>query len=374
MSVKHLYVHVPFCRAKCPYCDFYSTTAKVEPEKYLILLRRELELRNLNLKPDTIYFGGGTPSLMPPSFFESIITLFPSAKEITIEANPDDITKDYLKSLKETGVNRISIGVQSFQDKLLRILNRRHDGSKALNAVETAMSIFKNVSIDLMFGIPQQSEKELEKDLKTAVTLHVPHISSYALTVYKNTPLYAEIKNGSLTLPSEEEFSNQYRTVVSILESHGYEQYEISNFSRHGFRCKHNLSYWNLENYAGIGPSAASLISGNYRKNISNFKSYTKNIFSNNIKLEENLQLTNRELFEMKLAMGLRKKEGVTLTQEEFNRIKDILKKSSFMQTLIKENIIHIENCRIKINQNFFFISTTVISRIVAEIEPLFSR
>ncbi|WP_456397638.1 radical SAM family heme chaperone HemW [Desulfurobacterium sp.] len=368
MIVRHLYIHVPFCRTKCPYCDFYSTTEESNVKEYLYLLKKELEIREIAPIPETIYFGGGTPSLMPPLFFESILNMFPSAKEITVEANPEDLTLKYLKALKTSGINRISIGIQTFQEKLLKILNRRYNSEKALKSLYTATSIFDNVSIDIMFGIPGQNEEDLKKDLLTATNFPITHISCYALTIYEGTPFYNQVKKGRLELPSEEKFSKYYEKVIKILQNKGFSQYEISNFSRPNFECKHNLAYWNLKSYLGIGPSAASLIFKRYFKNISNYKEYRKGILSGNPILEEDLTFNEKEFLKIKIAMGLRKNRGIKLNSTEKNIFLSAVKKSSVLQTLLSNNVTVFENELLKLNPKYFLLSTNVIAKIINEI------
>ncbi|OMH41253.1 hypothetical protein BLW93_00870 [Desulfurobacterium indicum] len=322
--------------------------------------------------PETIYFGGGTPSLMPPFFFESILNIFPSAKEITVEINPDDVTFQYLKALKSAGINRISIGIQTFQEKLLKMLNRRHDSEKALKSLHTATSIFNNVSVDIMFGIPGQDENNLEKDLLTATDFPITHISCYALTVYEETPFYEQVKKGRLELPSEEKFSKYYGKTTKILQNKGFAQYEISNFSKPGFECKHNLAYWKLKSYLGIGPSAASMLSKTYFKNISDYKKYKEGILSGNPILEENLTFNDKEFVKIKIAMGLRKNRGIKLNPEEKNIFLSAVRKSSVLQTLLSSDIINFENEILKLNPDYFLLSTNIIGKIINEIEEQF--
>ncbi|WP_456438417.1 radical SAM family heme chaperone HemW [Desulfurobacterium sp.] len=368
MEVGHLYVHVPFCRTKCPYCDFYSTTGKVEPECYLNLLKEELKLKKLRVKPKTIYFGGGTPSLMPPSFFEHIISLFPEAEEITVEVNPDDVNHEYLKGLKSAGVNRISLGIQTFDDSLLKILKRKHTGTKGIKSIETAISIFDNVSIDLIFGIPGQDEKSMEKDLKTLMKFPLKHVSTYALTIYEKTPFHRLFKEKKYALPSEETFSKYYSLIVEKLSTGGFYQYEISNFSKLQFECKHNLAYWDMKNYLGIGPSAASLLANKYQKNVDNYFAYKNAISSGKVIYKEEVNLSREEVFKIKLAMGLRKTNGVNLKVEEEKVVRNSIEKSPFLQNLLNSRILILEKRKLKLNPEFLFVSSYLISRIGEEI------
>ena len=192
-EIKYLYVHIPFCKRKCPYCDFYSETDKdIDEERYLQLLLKEIEIKEASIEPETVYFGGGTPSLFSPFFFEKFLKQFKSSiEEITVEINPENASKEYLSQLKSAGVTRISLGIQTFNNKLLKLIGRNHTEKEALKSLENALSTFNNVSVDLMFAIPDQTKKLLLKDLEILTSFkELKHISVYGFTIYENTPIY----------------------------------------------------------------------------------------------------------------------------------------------------------------------------------------
>ena len=261
-----IYVHVPFCHRKCTYCAFFS---KVESERwtvesYVDALLEEMERRKgEQAHPiQTVYFGGGTPSLLPieqlARIVEGLRRCFDlsQVQEVTIEANPEDLTPDYLQSLRHIGLfNRMSIGVQSLDDSVLRMLNRRHTAQQALEAVENARAAeFNNVSVDFIYGVKDLMDFKDLKDFKDLVT----HVSAYALTVEPGTALAVQVEKGRVVLPDEEEVVRQYHALRQMLVSKGFEQYEVSNYSRPGFRSRHNSRYWNRIPYLGLGPGAHS--------------------------------------------------------------------------------------------------------------------
>lgn len=259
-----LYIHIPFCLSKCPYCDFYSVKYGSEAAKKY----KDAVIRNLsyygdvygNKKFDTVYFGGGTPILL----WREIIEILERANvvgnaEITVEANPCCSNEENLSALRSGGVNRVSFGVQSLDDGILNILGRRHNGTTALKAVQTASECgFQNISADLMLGVEGQGEKEVTDGIKRLSELSVTHISAYMLKIESGTPF----ANKKMNLPCEEEVCDIYLGAVKELSKSGFAQYEISNFSKKGFECRHNIKYWNSEEYLGIGPSAHSFLDG----------------------------------------------------------------------------------------------------------------
>lgn len=263
-----IYIHVPYCKTKCHYCDFYSIEGKVGMDSFHHVILQELNHRK-NYLPheivETIYFGGGTPSLIGSSQIEAIIngiaqhfTISPQA-EVTLEANPDDLNKETLLHWKQAGINRLSIGVQSFQDSDLKALGRRHDSSKAIESINLAHTIgFENISIDLIYGLPYSNTKLWEENLMMAMKLPVKHLSSYHLIVEKGTPLFNQVEEGKV-FPVEESISTeQYHLLREIALANGFIHYEISNFGKEGFFSRHNSSYWQQIAYLGLGPSAHS--------------------------------------------------------------------------------------------------------------------
>ena len=276
---KGLYIHIPFCERKCNYCDFYSGSYSADTKaRYVEKLCDEIrKWGRLNTCPiDTIYFGGGTPSLLSPAELTKIITEIRSFftvtadAEITCEVNPGDDV-DFIKTAAELGVNRISTGIQSSDEKELTLLGRRHSFCDAINTVTAAKNVgITNISVDIMIGLPNSSTESLQKTLKDILSLDVPHISSYILKIEEGTPFY---KNG-ITLPDEDEVADQYLFMSDSLKSAGYEHYEISNFAKSGFQSRHNNKYWNSEEYIGIGPAAHSFFEGKrfyYPRSIESF-------------------------------------------------------------------------------------------------------
>jgi oxygen-independent coproporphyrinogen-3 oxidase len=260
-----IYVHIPFCKKRCVYCDFFSSTDEDEKAGYVDALCEELREREDYLQGqsiDTIYFGGGTPTQLRAKDFDKIFKAIALKKppfEITLEANPDDITPAYLQSIQHLPFNRVSLGIQSFNDKELKCLNRRHDAASALTAVRLLQENgFDNVSIDLMYGLPGQTPEIWEANLRQAIDLNVQHISAYHLIYEENTPLFSLLERGVIT-PIDEDTSVQlFEILIDTLTSAGFEHYEISNFAQPGYRSRHNSSYWTGAHYLGIGASAHS--------------------------------------------------------------------------------------------------------------------
>ena len=258
-----IYVHVPFCHRKCTYCAFYS---KVESgtwkvESYVDALLQEMEVRKGEQAHPirTVYFGGGTPSILPIEQLTRIVAGLrrcfdlSQVEEMTLEANPEDLKPEYLSALRELGFNRLSIGIQSFDDRVLRMLNRRHTAAQAITAVENARTAgFDNISVDFIFGLPEISTFNFQ--LSTLVT----HVSAYALTVEPGTALAVQVEQGRVTLPDEDEVVRQYHELHRLFEAAGFRQYEVSNYARPGYESKHNSRYWDRTPYLGLGPAAHS--------------------------------------------------------------------------------------------------------------------
>ncbi len=263
-----IYIHIPFCRQKCYYCDFYKTVNTSLTVKFLPALESEIILRKGYLESETIetiYFGGGTPSVLTESELADILqTLHQQYSiscdaEITFEANPDDLSIEYLQGLKRTGVNRLSIGIQSFQDTFLKKMNRRHTAMQAVEAIENAANLgFDNISVDLIYGLPGLSSTAWKKDLKQVFKLPVQHLSAYHLTYHEGTAFYTWLKKGALKELKEAQSVSQFEILVEQAEKNGFEQYEISNFAKDRLYSKHNSSYWLGTKYLGLGPSAHS--------------------------------------------------------------------------------------------------------------------
>jgi oxygen-independent coproporphyrinogen-3 oxidase len=279
-----IYIHIPFCKTKCHYCDFYKTTGLGARTDFLSALKKEIIQRKCEVKDEiieSIYFGGGTPSVLKTGEINAVLELIRSAyhlhedTEVTLEANPDDLTVSCLQSLVHTGITRLSIGVQSFNNRDLKAMNRRHNAEQAFNCVKNALEAgFRNMSIDLIYGLPNQSLKDWEMDINAAVHLQVSHISAYHLTYHEGTVFFDYLKAGKIREIPDELSLAQFKLLRQLLKEAGYEHYEISNFARDGFYSRHNRSYWERKNYLGFGPSAHSFDQYTRRWNVSNLKKY----------------------------------------------------------------------------------------------------
>ena len=263
-----IYFHIPFCKQLCHYCAFHKSISLQAKERMLICLKKELKDRKAYLKGkniDSIYFGGGTPSVYYPAEIQSLIdevALYFTINEdveITLEANPDDLTHDYLRGLKESSVNRLSVGIQSFHDEDLILMNRRHSGQQAYDAIKRAQEYgFDNISVDQIYGVPGLSIEKWEENLKKVFELNIQHISSYHLMYDPNTVFTHKLKKGIIKEVDEDVSLAQYELLISEAKKHGFTHYEISNFSKVGLESKHNSSYWKQKMYLGLGPSAHS--------------------------------------------------------------------------------------------------------------------
>ncbi|MCH4155780.1 MAG: radical SAM family heme chaperone HemW [Muribaculaceae bacterium] len=286
-----IYIHIPFCKRKCSYCDFYSVAAKSDSmERYVKAVIDEAEMRIGELggaEIKTMYVGGGTPSLLSAEQLSQLIggvrgqLTTDAVQEMTIEVNPDDITDEYALMLHKIGFNRVSMGVQSFNDDELQFINRRHTAQQATDAVNRLRAAgFDNISIDLIYGIPKQTQQTWRESVNQAIALDVQHISCYCLSYEEGTRLYMMRKLGKITECSDEECVAMYSTLVELLKKAGYEHYEISNFAKAGKRSMHNSNYWNFTPYLGLGAAAHSYDGKNRRYNPSNIKEYAEKIGS----------------------------------------------------------------------------------------------
>lgn len=279
-----IYIHIPFCKSKCAYCNFFSLVSEKKINDYVNSLKREIVSRKDYLggeKVKTIYFGGGTPSLLPTKYIDEILKILNnnfdlvSNPEITLEANPDTIDKEQLFELKSLGVNRISVGIQSFHDDDLKYLDRKHDSRHALQIIDDLKCVgFEKLTLDLIYGIPTLTEEKWNKNLDIFFSTGISHLSAYALTVEPKTILGQRIEKGDLQDVNEEETIRHYEILVDRTKENGFEHYEISNFAKQGCRSQHNSIYWNDEKYLGLGPSAHSYDGNSRQWNISNLTKY----------------------------------------------------------------------------------------------------
>ena len=319
MSV--IYIHIPFCKKACFYCDFHFTVSFKIKEKIITAICQELTTRKDFFDPketiNSIYFGGGTPSVLSIKEIDEILGAVYSHynveknAEITFECNPDDLTQDYLRELKFVGINRLSIGVQSFNDEHLKWMNRSHDASQSKKSIEYAAEAgFNNITLDLIYGLPQLSNKEWSANLNEALSLPINHLSAYSLTMEENTPYIKLVNQGKYKKPSDGISSNHYQILVQQTTDLGWEHYEVSSFCKPGNYSKHNSSYWSGNKYIGVGPSAHSYDGNSRHWNVSNNKSYLECI-STKKRYFESEELTVSNQVNEYLLTGLRTKWGV---------------------------------------------------------------
>ena len=367
-----LYIHIPFCTKRCLYCDFFSNTEMKYKEPYLSAVIRELELRKDYLEGEpveTIYFGGGTPSQLQAAdfsrIFEAIHRLFdvsPCA-EITLEANPDDMTPGYVAGLQTLPFNRVSMGVQSFKEEDLRFLNRRHNREQALLAVDLCKKNgLENISVDLIYGLPGQTLEEWKQNLDTVIRLHIPHISAYHLIYEEGTALY-KLKEAGKIIPVDEDLSVAlFTSLIDQLTANGYLHYEISNFARPGMLSRHNSSYWIGKKYLGIGPSAHSYNGQNRQWNISSLPGYLQAIDKGVPDIEiENLDINTR--YNDFIITGLRTMWGIKFNeiQQQFGKDKLIYCQKQAAPYL-KQGLLIEKDDTLTLSRNGIFISDSIMS------------
>lgn len=321
-----IYLHIPFCKQACNYCDFHFSTSMKMKVDFVKAIIQEIELRKdvfANKFISSIYFGGGTPSLLSKEELDMIFEkLYKSFKinadaEITLEANPDDLNFDKILQLKDTPINRLSIGVQSFRDEDLKYMNRAHTAIEALNSIKMAQdSGFQNITIDLIYGTPGMSNEDWKYNLRKSFALNLPHISSYALTVEEKTPLYYQILKKNIDPVDEQQSADQFKILIDEMLNHGYEQYEISNFCKDNSYSKHNSSYWKKDHYLGLGPSAHSYFGNSRFWNLSNNVKYIKALSASQLPLvKENLN--TQDMYNEYVMTSLRTKWGCSLIEIE---------------------------------------------------------
>ena len=351
-----VYIHIPFCKRKCLYCDFVSFANKQELQKdYIQALKKEIQnWKNDAYKIKTIYIGGGTPSYIDSNYISEIINLVGNAPSITIELNPGTVTKEKLLVYKNAGINRLSIGLQSTNDNLLKQIGRIHNYKQFLETYNLARNIgFDNINVDLMIGLPNQSIKDIKQSLEDICRLNPEHISVYSLIVEESTPIQKLIDNGELELPDEETERQMYWYVKDYLELNGYKHYEISNFAKPGFESEHNLDCWNQKEYIGFGAGAYSYLNKKRFGNISNLEKYIQNCNSNNFEknvILEEAQDKNQQMNEY-MILGLRKIDGISIQkfEEKFNENPILLFRKE-LQKLYEDKLLTIDGDIIKLS------------------------
>jgi oxygen-independent coproporphyrinogen-3 oxidase len=326
-QVEHIYLHWPFCKNRCHYCDFIALAKHEEfYVSYHQALCKEIELvtKNFETKPKikSIFVGGGTPSLYPVNLLGDLFKVLENrfdlggSQEITLEANPSDITKEKLQAWKQIGINRLSLGIQVLDDKVLKNLNRQQTVNDALHAIEIAPNYFKNISIDLILGLPEVTKQVWNQTLQQITLWPISHISIYFLTIYEKTPLYFRVNKKEVQLPEENSLVDTYKHSVNFLKHNGFFQYEISNFAKTGKESIHNQSYWNRKSYYGFGLGASSFISRSQERftNINNIENYIQSVLGDNkIPISSRESLDSQKIMLEMLMLGLRQAKGLDL-------------------------------------------------------------
>lgn len=354
-----IYIHIPFCKQKCYYCDFTSFCGKDNLiEKYVEALKKEIELENIKSKITTVYIGGGTPSYIDSKYIKQIINKvkeknISSSAEITIEVNPGTVTEEKLRDYKDCGINRLSIGLQTTQDVLLKEIGRIHDFAEFLNTYQLARKIgFNNINVDLILGLPNQRIVDLKESLSKIIELNPEHISVYSLIVEENTPISKMIEKGELVLPDEELERNMYWYVKNTLEIEGYEHYEISNFARSGYCSKHNMNCWEQQEYIGFGIAAHSYRDITRYSNTENIEEYIENINTGKIDHNKIIHEIQKEDDTKKeyMLLGLRKIKGIQISDFK-NKFGDnpIYLYRSELKKLVDEKLIKVDENDIKL-------------------------
>lgn len=355
-----IYIHIPFCKSKCAYCNFFSLASESKINDYVEALKKEIVLRKNYLGGETvktIYFGGGTPSLLSVKNIEEILELLNknyeivSSPEITLEINPDTIDREKMSSLKKIGVNRMSVGIQSFDDEDLRYLGRRHDSRHAMQVLEDLKQTdFEKITLDLIYGMPTLTEEKWNKNLDIFFSTGITHLSAYALTVEPKTILGQRIEKGELQSVSEEETIRHYNILVERTKENGFEHYEISNFAKEGFRSQHNSIYWRDEKYLGLGPSAHSYDGKSRQWNISNLTKYIQLVGDAELFYEKEI-LSTEDKFNEYVMTSLRTSWGCDIEKIERDYGK------SYAHHFLKNIKKYLENGEMLKENNTYFLS-----------------
>ena len=348
-----IYIHIPFCKQACHYCDFHFSTSMKKKDEMVLALAKEIVMRNNEFKNDvveTIYFGGGTPSVLSNEEINFLISEIyknynvSGNPEITLEANPDDLSSERILELSKSPINRLSIGIQSFYEEDLKMMNRAHNSAEARKCLEEATKYFDNISLDLIYGVPGMSDEMWKQNIETALSFGIPHISSYALTVEPKTALKKLIDTGKIAEPQDEVASNHFMILVEMLQKNNFIHYELSNFGKENYFSKNNSAYWLGKKYIGIGPSAHSYDGEKRGWNVANNSLYIKSIQENVLPIETEI-LSKSDRYNEYIMTGLRTIWGVSLERIEKEFGQDYLRylqKQS--QKFLDDELVFVEN------------------------------
>jgi len=363
MKKAGIYIHIPFCKVKCVYCDFYSITKQEKQiPVFTECLLKEIDSYKYyanNWEFNTIFFGGGTPSLLPAKYLEQILQKLhdtfdtSNVEEITLEANPGEAPLEHLKDIKRLGVNRLSMGFQSFDDKILKTLGRLHESKDCFKTFDNARKAgFNNINTDMIFNIPGLSIKNWTKDLNKLIELEPEHISAYSLTVEPSTKLFNLVKNKELLMPLEKIDIEQFLLTENILHSHGYNHYEISNYAKKNMECKHNLHYWELSPYLSFGPSAHSYDLKNRWWNVRSLEKYINSLINNKSPVEDSESLSRTDNYNEIILNGLRLSNGIQLSH--LIKYEDMINKDHLDKINNKWDCLSISDKNIRLIDNGF--------------------
>ncbi|NCU17467.1 radical SAM family heme chaperone HemW [Pallidibacillus pasinlerensis] len=372
-----IYIHIPFCTHICFYCDFNKVFLKGQPvDEYLQALHREMETTFQQHPPQkikTIFIGGGTPTALNEKQLDYLMqsihsfVQFDPNIEFSIEANPGDLTTGKLKVLKDHGVNRLSLGVQSFNDDLLKAIGRSHKAKDVYVTVEEARKIgFENISIDLMYGLPNQTLEDVGHSLEEFFRLNLEHCSAYSLIVESKTIFYNLMKKGKLPLPSEDIEAAMYERIMNDMNHHGYHQYEISNYAKKGYESKHNIVYWDNENYYGLGAGAHGYIGSARRSNVGPVNKYIQAVEETGLAIREEITLTKKDKIEEEMFLGLRKTAGVSVKKfkEKFS-VNPFEYYHDEIEKLTNEKLIEVNDEFIRLTEKGRFLGNIVFQEFI---------
>lgn len=373
-----LYIHIPFCVSKCKYCDFNSYKLDLEKKKkYLKLLEKEMSFYKNEIEEkeiDTIFIGGGTPSILRDNeieiLFDNIKTNFKIKKnaEITMECNPGTLTLSKLKIMKDCGVNRLSIGLQAVQNHHLEYIGRIHTFEEFEKNYFQAKEVgFENINIDLMYALPNQNEEDWKETLGKIVELNPAHISAYSLILEENTELFDMYNRNEFKLLDEDIDIVMYEYTINYLKSHGYNQYEISNYAKEGYECNHNILYWKCENYVGIGASASGFLNGTRYNNVSSLSEYEKMILKGKKPIDWEEKLSIKDEIEESIFLGLRMNEGIKFKDFKIKYDLDFIEKyKNEIKKLKKLNLIDVNELGMRLTQKGREISNSVFVEFIS--------
>lgn len=367
-----IYIHIPFCSKRCTYCDFYLITNLSVIEKFLISLKKEIFLSADKYKQnsfDTIFFGGGTPSVLLPQQIEEILNYLhknysiSADPEVTMETNPEDLIVKSISEYRSAGINRLSLGVQSFRDSELKFLTRQHTAEEAELIIKDALEVFENISLDIIYSLPSQSVSELDLSLSKAIGLGVRHISAYTLTFEERTVLYKSLQRNIVKKNPDSVEAELYSFVSEKLISNGYDHYEVSNFAKKGYKSRHNLKYWNYDNYLGFGPSAHSFFNYTRWNNFRDIGKYNSSLEKEELPFEDKNEITESQKHLEYIMLSLRS-DGIfiekynELFKNDFNR-----KFNSSIDELIKNNYAELSNEKFNLTEKGFAIADEIVAK-----------